>query len=70
MAGIAFMGGSGLLSFNTTLGLLAACCVGLLVGFSWRERRWAPWLMLAAAVCLLALMAYSIIGLLSSPAGF
>lgn len=56
---------AGMLSFDSTLMLLAACCAALLVGFSWRERRWGPWLMLAAITSLLLLMAYSIINLLS-----
>ena len=55
---------TGLLSLNQTLSLLTICCVALLVGFSWRSRRWAPWLMLVSVVCLLALMSYSIINLL------
>ncbi|MDL5036490.1 hypothetical protein [Comamonas resistens] len=53
-----------MLSFNTTLVLLAASCTTLLVGFSARERRWGPWVMLVAVVVLLSLMSYSIINLL------
>ena len=53
-----------MLSLNQTLSLLTVCCVTLLVGFSWRGRRWSPWLMLVSVVCLLALMSYSIINLL------
>lgn len=55
---------TGLLSLNQTLSALTVCCVTLLVGFSWRSRRWAPWLMLVSVVCLLGLMSYSIINLL------
>ena len=54
-----------MLSFNTTMILLGISCVTLLVGFSWREKRWGPWVMLVAVVGLLSLMSYSIINLLS-----
>lgn len=54
-----------MLSFNETLMLLAASCTALLVGFSWREQRWGPWVMLVAVVALLSLMSYSIVNLLS-----
>ena len=54
-----------MLSFNAILMALAASCTTLLVRFSWREQRWAPWLMLAAVVALLSLMSYSIVKLLS-----
>ncbi len=54
----------GLLTLENTLLLLGLCCVCLLVGFSWRSRRWAPWLMLVSVVGLLGLMSYSIINLL------
>ena len=53
------------MSFNTTLMLLGLCCVLLLVGFSWREQRWGPWLMLVSVVSLLSLMSYTILELLS-----
>ena len=59
-----FEGGLLLLTFNTILMLLGACCVGLLVGFSWREQRWGPWVMLVAVIVLLSLMSYSILNLL------
>ena len=52
------------LSLNGSLMLLGLCCVALLVGFSYRTRRWAPWLMLVAIVGVLALMGYSIVALL------
>lgn len=54
-----------MLSFNTTLMLLGLCCVVLLGGFSWREQRWGPWVMLVAVVGLLSLMSYTIVHLLS-----
>lgn len=54
-----------MLSFNAILMALAASCTTLLVGFSWREQRWAPWLMLVAVVALLSLMSHSIVKLLS-----
>lgn len=54
-----------MLSFNTTLVLLAVCCVALLLGFSWRDKAWAPWLMLASVCGLLALMARTIYDLLA-----
>jgi len=57
--------GGGLLSFNTTLVLLAICCVSLLLGFSWRNKGWAPWLMLVSVCGLLALMARIIYDLLA-----
>ena len=53
-----------MLSLNQTLSALGVCCVSLLVGFSWRAKRWAPWLMLVAVVCLLMLMSYSILNLM------
>ena len=53
-----------MLTFNTILMLLGACCVGLLVGFSWREQRWVPWVMLVLVVSLLSLMSYAILNLL------
>ena len=53
-----------ILTFNTTMVLLAACCVLLMVGFSYRDQRWGPWVMLVAVVCLLSLMGYSILNLL------
>mgnify|MGYP003451637026 CR=1 FL=1 len=53
------------MSFNATLLLLGVSCVLLMVGFSYREQRWAPWLMLVAVVSLLSLMSYSIVNLLS-----
>ena len=53
-----------LLDFHTTLVLLGVCCVVLMVGFSYREQRWAPWTMLVAVIGLLALMTYSILNLL------
>ena len=53
-----------MLSLNQTLSALGVCCVSLLVGFSWRAKRWAPWLMLVSVVGLLGLMGYSIINLL------
>lgn len=52
------------MSFNTTLTLLGICCALLLVGFSWRDQRWAPWLMLVSVVSLLSLMSYTILELL------
>ena len=52
------------LTFESTMVLLGVCCVVLLVGFSYREQRWGPWVMLVAVVSLLALMAYSIVALL------
>ncbi|MGE8495673.1 MULTISPECIES: hypothetical protein [Comamonas] len=61
---IAVQGGR-LLSFNTTLVLLGVCCVSLLLGFSWRDKVWAPWLMLVSVCGLLALMARIIYDLLS-----
>jgi uncharacterized membrane protein len=57
--------GGRLLSFNTTLVLLAVCCVALLLGFSWRDKVWAPWLMLASVCGLLGLMARTIYDLLA-----
>ncbi|GAB2831706.1 hypothetical protein GCM10027276_37410 [Comamonas piscis] len=54
-----------MLSFNTTLALLAVCCVALLLGFSWRDKVWAPWLMLASVCGLLGLMARTIYDLLA-----
>ncbi|QMV75887.1 hypothetical protein HS961_22045 [Comamonas piscis] len=57
--------GGRLLSFNTTLVLLAVCCVSLLLGFSWRDKVWAPWLMLASVCGLLGLMARTIYDLLA-----
>ena len=57
-------GGLLLLTFNTILVLLGVCCVGLLVGFSWREQRWGPWVMLVFVVSLLSLMSYAILNLL------
>ncbi|CUA91478.1 hypothetical protein Ga0061062_102220 [Comamonas thiooxydans] len=59
-----FEGGLHLLTFNTILVLLGVCCVGLLVGFSWREQRWGPWVMLVFVVSLLSLMSYAILNLL------
>ena len=59
-----FYGRDGLLTINQTLLLLGLCCVTLLIGFSWRSRRWAPWLMLVSVVGLLGLMSYSIVTLL------
>ena len=56
-----------MLSFNTTLILLGVCCAVLLAGFSARDYRWGPWVMLVAVCGLLALMSYSIIDLLSGP---
>lgn len=53
-----------MLTFNTTLILLAISCTTLLVGFSWREERWGPWVMLVAVIVLLSLMSYSILNLL------
>ena len=52
------------LTFNTTMLLLAASCIVLMVGFSWREARWGPWVMLVGTVSLLLLMCYSILNLL------
>lgn len=52
------------LTFNNTLLLLGACCVLLMVGFSYRDQRWGPWVMLVAVVSLLLLMGYSILNLL------
>ena len=52
------------LTFHTTMALLAACCVLLMVGFSYRDQRWGPWAMLVAVVSLLLLMGYSILNLL------
>ena len=52
------------MSFQVTLMLLGLCCVGLLVGFSYRAQRWSPWLMLMSICGVLALMAYSILELL------
>ncbi|MEF9963687.1 MAG: hypothetical protein RR779_04925 [Comamonas sp.] len=57
--------GGRLLSFNTTLVLLGICCVSLMLGFSWRDRAWAPWLMLVSVCGLLGLMARIIYDLLS-----
>lgn len=57
--------GGRLLSFNTTLVLLGICCVSLLLGFSWRDKVWAPWLMLLSIGGLLALMARIIYDLLA-----
>jgi len=53
-----------MLSFHTTLALLAVCCVVLMVGFSYRDQRWGPWTMLVGVGFLLLLMAYSILSLL------
>ena len=53
-----------MLTLDQTLLLLGLCCVTLLIGFSWRARRWAPWLMLVSVVGLLGLMSYSIVTLL------
>ena len=61
---VAMMRERGVLSLNQTLSALGVCCVSLLVGFSWRAKRWAPWLMLVSVVGLLGLMSYSIINLL------
>jgi len=58
------MEGEDVLTFQQTMVALFVCCVALLVGFSWRSRRWAPWLMLVAVVCLLMLMSYSILNLM------
>lgn len=52
------------LTFNNTMLLLGACCVLLMVGFSYRDQRWGPWTMLVAVICLLLLMGYSILNLL------
>lgn len=52
------------LTFNNTLLLLGACCVLLMVGFSYRDQRWGPWTMLVAVISLLLLMGYSILNLL------
>lgn len=52
------------LTMNQILGLLGLCFVTLMLGFSWRAKRWAPWLMLASVVGLLGLMSYSIVQLL------
>lgn len=52
------------LTFNTTMVLLGMCCTLLMVGFSYRDRRWGPWVMLVAVVSLLLLMGYSIMNLL------
>ena len=53
-----------MLSFNATMVLLAISCVTLLVGFSAREKRWGPWVMLVFVVSLLSLMSYAILNLL------
>ena len=53
-----------MLSFEAVMGLLALCCVCLMVGFSYRATGWAPWLMLASTAGFLGLMAYSILNLL------
>ncbi|MEG0921169.1 MAG: hypothetical protein RSD57_11315 [Comamonas sp.] len=53
-----------MLTLNQTLLLLGLCCITLLVGFSWRAQRWAPWLMLVSVTGILGLMSYSIINLL------
>lgn len=53
------------MSFNMTLTLLGLCCVSLLVGFSWRDQRWGPWVMLVSVVSLLSLMSYAILNLLT-----
>ena len=52
------------MSFQVTLMLLGLCCVGLLVGFSYRAQRWSPWLMLMSICGVLALMPYGILELL------
>ena len=44
---------------------LGICCVALLLGFSWRDKVWAPWLMLASVCGLLGLMARTIYDLLA-----
>ena len=43
-----------MLNYHPTLLVLGVLCVALMVGFSYREQRWGPWLMLA-------LIAWSII---------
>lgn len=53
-----------MLSYHPVLWVLAPCCVLLLVGFSYRDRRWGPWAMLVAVIGLLALMSGTIISLL------
>ncbi len=46
--------------FQSSMLLLAASCVLLLVGFSARERRWGPWLMMLGIVGAVLLIAYDI----------
>ena len=50
-----------MLNYHPTLLVLGVLCVALMVGFSYREQRWGPWLMLVSIVTLLALIAWSII---------
>lgn len=52
------------LNYHPVLWVLLPCCVLLLVGFSYRDRRWGPWTMLVAVVALLVLMSGTIISLL------
>ncbi|WP_370679788.1 hypothetical protein [Comamonas sp. GB3 AK4-5] len=52
------------LNYHPVLWALAPSCLLLLVGFSYRDRRWGPWAMLVAVVALLALMSGTIISLL------
>ncbi len=52
------------MSFNATMVLLGVCCATMMVGFSWREKGWAPWLMLVSVCGLLGLMTLTIYDLL------
>ncbi|WP_415795672.1 hypothetical protein [Comamonas aquatilis] len=54
------------MSFTQTMLVLGACCVALTVGYSWNEKRWGPWLMLAAVIGLLALMLQGIMSLMGA----
>ena len=49
---------------HTTMIMLTAACALMLVGFSARESRWGPALMMLGIVGALALIAYNIYALL------
>ncbi|WP_344867912.1 hypothetical protein [Comamonas faecalis] len=46
--------------FQSTMLLLAVSCALLLVGFSARDYRWGPWLMMLGIVGAMALIGWSI----------
>lgn len=49
---------------HSTMLMLTACCALMLVGFSARESRWGPVLMMVGIVGALLLIAYNIFQLL------